>query len=130
MKTLVHIGIGIILLGGLALIVQNSLSNRQAEVAAANAPPAPKLTEPEKIAARKAYAKKLDSQLLDMKIESRTTATGANADTLVIEDALAGRVRAHEIGQNDVLRAEMIVLGFKELKYTNGDEAWRWNIKK
>lgn len=77
MKTLVHIGIGIILLGGLALIVQNSLSNRQAEVDAANAPPAPKLTEPEKIAARKAYAKQVDSQMLDMKIESRTTATGA-----------------------------------------------------
>jgi hypothetical protein len=131
MKILGFLGMGIVLVVGLGVIVENSLNNRQVEIATANAAsaPLPKLTEPEKIAARKAYAKKLDSQLLDMKIESRTVTTGVKADTLVIEDALAGRVRAREIGQNAVLRAEMIALGFRELKYTNGDESWHWNLK-
>lgn len=132
MNKLVYICVGIVLIGGIALIVQNSASDHQAEVGAAMAAsrPVPKLTEPQQIAARKAYAKKLDIQMLDMKIESRTVATGANADTLVIEDALAGRVRAREIGENYPLLAEMRMLGFKELKYTNGDEAWHWNLKK
>jgi hypothetical protein len=85
------------------------------------------------IAARKAYAQVLDKQLLDLGIESKTYTIGTDARTLVIEDALAGRVRVNELIQNSNLFDQMRTLGFKHLKYENGfeDELYfgvQWNL--
>jgi hypothetical protein len=71
---------------------------------------------------RKDAASSIDKQLLDMGIESRTYTEGKAATTLVIEDPLAGRVRANQISGNTGLMAELKLLGFKTLKYNNGFE--------
>jgi hypothetical protein len=42
---------------------------------------------------------------------------------LVIEDALAGRVRQNSIQQNDTLFDRLRALGFAHLKYTNSVES-------
>jgi hypothetical protein len=97
--------------------------------------PAPKTKTPaELIATRKAYAKVIDQQLLDMGIESKTYTTGAQAKTLVIDDALAGRVRGNAIRQNDELFDNLRTLGFSRLEYINGFEGdlsydVAWTIK-
>jgi hypothetical protein len=74
------------------------------------------------IATRRAYAKVLDQQLLDLGIESKTYTTGTDAKTLVIEDALAGRVRVNALKQNSDLFDQIRTLGFKHLRYENGFE--------
>jgi hypothetical protein len=71
------------------------------------------------IAARREYANVIDKQLLDMGIESKTYTDGAGATTLVISDALAGRVRENALQKNDALFDQLHQLGFKRLKYTN-----------
>jgi hypothetical protein len=87
------------------------------------------------VKARKNAAASIDKQLLDMGIESRTYTEGKAATTLVIEDALAGRVRANQIGGNASLMAELKLLGFKTLKYHNGFEGemymgFHWDLTK
>jgi hypothetical protein len=84
---------------------------------------------------RHTFATELDRQLLDMGIESKTYAVGKDATTLVIQDALAGRVRANQISQNTQLMSNLRVLGFKKLKYNNGFEGemftgFSWNLTK
>jgi hypothetical protein len=76
------------------------------------------LTPEEKRQVRKDYAAKVDQRFIDAGIES-TTNTGGTADTtLIIHDALAGRVRANIIGKslNFPLLKEM---GFKKVDYRN-----------
>lgn len=87
------------------------------------------------IKARKDAASSIDKQLLDMGIESRTYTEGKAATTLVIEDPLAGRVRANQIGENGTLITELRMLGFKSLKYNNGFDGemyfgWHWDLTK
>lgn len=87
------------------------------------------------VKARKDAAASIDKQLLQMGIESRTFTEGKTATTLVIEDPLAGRVRASQIGGNTALIAELKILGFKTLKYENGFEdemytGFRWDLTK
>jgi len=53
----------------------------------------------------------------------------------VIEDALAGRVRANQISGNTALITELKLLGFKTLKYNNGFEGemytgFHWDLTK
>jgi hypothetical protein len=55
-----------------------------------------------------------------MGIESSTSTVGKDASTLVIQDALAGRVRANQISHNTALMTNLKLLGFKKLKYNNG----------
>jgi hypothetical protein len=101
----------------------DSPSTQSAPVVAAAPPPPPKPKTPaELVAIRKAYAKVIDKQLLDMGIESKTYTSGAHAKTLVIEDALAGRVRQNSIQQNGKLFDNLRTLGFSRLEYTNGFE--------
>jgi hypothetical protein len=57
-----------------------------------------------------------------MGIESKTFTVGQDAITLVVEDALASRVRARQITNNTILMAKLRMLGFKKLKYSNGFE--------
>jgi hypothetical protein len=89
-------------------------------------PPKPKT--PAQIAAdavalRKAYAKVIDQQLIEAGIESKTYTNGAQAKTMVIEDVLAGRVRANEIGKNSQMFEQLRALGFTKLLYTDGFES-------
>jgi septal ring factor EnvC (AmiA/AmiB activator) len=78
---------------------------------------------------RIAAATALDQQLLDMGIESATTTRGANADVLVIKDALAGRVRTNAIQKNGALFDNLKSLGFKKLNYGNGfDDDLGYNV--
>jgi hypothetical protein len=104
----------------------NASSARPVSTVAAAAPVAPATAKPkspaELAALRKAYAKVIDQQLLDMGIESKTYTAGADAKTLVIEDALAGRVRQNSIQENDTLFDNLRSLGFTHLKYTNNFE--------
>jgi hypothetical protein len=74
------------------------------------------------IKARKDAAASIDRELLDMGIESKTYTEGKAATVLVIEDPLAGRVRANQIAGNTALMTELKMLGFKTLKYNNGVE--------
>jgi uncharacterized iron-regulated membrane protein len=115
-----------------AIIASNSSGpqvSSASPVVAATQPPTPaKPAKPktpaqiaaDQIAARKAYAKVIDQQLLDMGIESETYTAGAQARTLVIKDALAGRVRQNGIQKNDQLFDNLRTLGFTRLEYTNG----------
>jgi hypothetical protein len=64
------------------------------------------------IATRKAYAKVIDEQLLEMGIESKTFTQGAQAKTIVIQDALCGRVRANSLGKNSTMFDQLKVVGF------------------
>jgi hypothetical protein len=87
------------------------------------------------VKARRDAAASIDKQLLDMGIESKTYTEGKAATTLVIEDALAGRVRASQIGGNSSLMAELKVMGFKTLKYNNGFKGdmytgFHWDLTK
>jgi hypothetical protein len=84
---------------------------------------------------RKAFARELDSQLLEMGIESKTFILGQDATTLVVQDALAGRVRANQLSNNSILMAKLKFLGFKKLKYNNGFEGemfsgFDWDLTK
>jgi hypothetical protein len=69
------------------------------------------------------HTKVIDQQLLDRGIESRTYTVGADAKTLVIEDALTGRVRQNSIQQNETLFDNLRALGFTHLEYTNNFES-------
>src|SRR5262249_47211787 len=100
---------------------QSASTSTVSTPAASPAPAKPK-TPAEMVAARKAYAKIIDQQLLNMGIESKTYTNGADAKTLVIEDALAGRVRQNSIQKNDDLFNSLRTLGFKHLEYTNNFE--------
>jgi hypothetical protein len=88
----------------------------------ASAPKPKPMTTAQMVVARRAYAKVIDQQMLDKGIESKTFATGPQAKTLVIEDALAGRVRENEIGKNSQLFQNLHDLGFTHLRYQNGFE--------
>ncbi|MGH9685308.1 MAG: hypothetical protein ACRD4S_17060 [Candidatus Acidiferrales bacterium] len=86
------------------------------------------------ISMRKAAAAKIDSTLLDGGIESTTLVAGPDDTTLIIEDALAGRVRAKQIGDSAIV-AELQALGFKKLIYTNDEidelaETFTWDLTK
>jgi zinc-ribbon domain len=101
-------------------------------------PPKPKTPgqiTAEQIAARKAYAKVVDQQLLDLGIESNTFTQGEQAKILVIKDALAGRVRANSLGKNSEMFEQLRTLGFTRLTYTNGFESdlyegFTWDLTK
>jgi hypothetical protein len=87
------------------------------------------------IASRKAYAKVIDEQLLEMGIESKTFTQGAQAKTIVIQDALCGRVRANSLGKNSTMFDQLKALGFARLHYTNGfegdlHEGFSWDLTK
>lgn len=82
----------------------------------------PPQTPAQKIAIRRAYAKVIDQQLLDLGIESKTHTSGADAKSLVIEDVLAGRVRQNAIERNADLFDNLRSLGFTHLRYTNNLE--------
>jgi len=77
---------------------------------------------------RKTYAELVDTTLLDSGIESRTVATGPAHSTLIIHDALAGRVRARAVSNLvDAARG----FGFKKLVYTNDYETtFVWDLTK
>lgn len=121
---------GIIIIGIIAAensgnspaIAQSTPSQSRPSTPVAAPAPAPKTKPADLVAARKAYAKLLDQQLLDMGIESKTYTMGAQAKTLVIEDALAGRVRQNAIQKNDALFDNLHSLGFSRLEYTNALE--------
>jgi hypothetical protein len=85
------------------------------------APPKPK-TPAEMMQLRKEYASLIDKQLLNMGIESETYTVGPQAKTLVIKDALAGRVRENAIQQNADMFDNLKTLKFSRLEYTNGFE--------
>jgi hypothetical protein len=87
-------------------------------------------TEAEMIALRREYAKVIDKQLLESGIESTTTTSGAKATVLIINDALAGRVRVHTLSSNGKLFEQLRALQFQTLKYTDGsDETFTWDLK-
>ena len=82
------------------------------------APPVPVLTQGEKRQARKDYAAKVDQGFIDAGIESTTNTGGPSDTTLVIHDALAGRVRANIIGKS--LNFPLLKgMGFKKVDYRN-----------
>jgi hypothetical protein len=87
------------------------------------------------VAVRKAYAKVIDEQLLEMGIESKTFTQRAQAKTIVIQDALCGRVRANSLGKNSTMFEQLKALGFTRLNYTNGFESdlyegFTWDLTK
>lgn len=87
------------------------------------------------VAVRKAYAKVIDQQLLELGIESKTFTQGTQAKTIVIQDALAGRVRANSLGKNSTMFEQLKALGFTRLNYTNGFEGdmyegFTWDLTK
>jgi hypothetical protein len=67
-----------------------------------------------------AYAKVIGQQLIEAGIESKTYTNGAQAKTMVIEDVLAGRVRANAIGKNSQMFEQLRALGFTKLVHTDG----------
>jgi hypothetical protein len=102
---------------------------------AVHAQPTKPPTREELISLRKAYAATLDQTLLDKGIESETRTEGKNADTLVIVDVLAGRVRANDLANNTELFRELKALGFKKLHYVNGETddlfvGFTWDLTK
>lgn len=113
-------------------IIVNSPSPTAAVQASNPIPVAVKPPTPaDLVAARKAYAKVIDLQLLDMSIESNTRTDGPQATTLVIHDALAGRVRAHQLAQNAQLFEQLRALKFKKLVYTDGEDSdFSWNLER
>jgi hypothetical protein len=98
---------------------------------APNRPPAkpktPAQLAAEQIAVRKAYAPVIDQQLLDSGIESKTFTQGAQAKTIVIQDALAGRLRVNAISKNSKMFVQLKALGFTHLRNTNGFEMFTRN---
>ena len=116
----------------------NSVAAPPSPVAAARTPSKPKTpaqTAADEVAARKAYAQVIDQQLLESGIESKTFTKGAQAKTIVIQDALAGRVRANAIGKNSTMFDQLKALGFTRLNYTNGFEGdlyegFTWDLTK
>jgi len=83
--------------------------------------------------ARKDFANAFDNKLLTAGIESRTRTAGQLNTTLVIEDILAGRVRAKALGDN-LPFTSLRLLGFKKVIYTNGldDElgvSFSWKVE-
>ena len=124
LSVIVCVVVGVIALFAVIGFVAYSHHDPRTSVQVApTATPAVKLTKDQAIAARKAYAKVIDGQLLDMGIESTTFTSGPDASTLTIKDVLAGRVRANAISKNGNLFDQLRALGFKELKYTNGFES-------
>jgi hypothetical protein len=98
-------------------------------------PKTPAQIAAEQIAARKIYAKVIDQQMLELGIESKTFTKGAQARTIVIQDALAGRVRANSLGKNSTMFEQLKALGFTRLNYTNGFESdlyegFTWDLTK
>ena len=133
---------------GVFVILMMSLANSGSTSTGGSAAPSPttptqppaKPKSPAQIAAgqvavRKAYAKVIDQQLLELGIESNTFTRGAQAKTIVIQDALAGRVRANSLGKNSTMFDQRRALGFTRLNYTNsfeGDsyESFTWDLTK
>jgi hypothetical protein len=98
---------------------QSAVSASPSMTAPTPAPVKPK-TSAEMTALRKEYASLIDKQLLNMGIESETYTVGPQAKTLVIKDALAGRVRQNAIQQNGDMFENLKLLKFSRLEYTNG----------
>ncbi len=107
--------------------------------AAITKPPKPKTPAQiaaDAVATRKAYAKVIDQQLTEAGIESKTYTDGGQAKTMVIEDVLAGRVRANAIGKNSQMFDQLRALGFTKLIYTDGYETldthqgFTWDLRK
>lgn len=90
--------------------------------------------EPLEIAARKEYAKKLEQQFLEQRMDTTVTATGTKATTLSIKWVLASRVSAHDLA-NAGLVDQAKSLGFKSVVFFNGFESelaerWVWDLTK
>ena len=118
-------GIFVILMMSFANVGSNSTGGSTAPSPATQPPAKPKTPAQiaaGQVAARKVYAKVIDQQMLESGIESKTLTQGAQAKTIVIQDVLAGRVRANSLGKNSTMFEQLKALGFTRLNYTNGFE--------
>ena len=93
-----------------------------------------KAQEPLEIAARKAYATKLEQQFLEQRMDTTVRATGNKSTNLSIKWVLASRVTAHDLA-NAGLIDQAKLLGFKSVVFFNGFESelgerWSWDLSK
>ena len=78
--------------------------------------------EPLQIAARKAFANKLEQTFLEQRMDTTVTATGPKNTNLSIKWVLATRVTANDLGKSGVLD-QARGLGFKTVRFFNGFES-------
>jgi len=85
--------------------------------------------------AREAYAKTLESNLLDEDMEADVKALGPHHTTLEMTWALASKVFVHKISESEEFQQhfqDMRALGFKKFVVTNGletdEHTWTWNL--
>jgi FKBP-type peptidyl-prolyl cis-trans isomerase len=74
------------------------------------------------IAARKEFARKLETNYLDNGLNIDVTAEGPKAQVLKIKYALTSKVLAHQIEKGDLLETAK-TLGFTKVRLTNGFES-------
>lgn len=76
---------------------------------------------------RKAYAKELESQLLEKRMNADVTTGGPEHTVITIKWALVSKVTAHDISKNTKLHENLNSLHFKKLIITDGyRESWSW----
>ncbi|HVP43271.1 MAG TPA: zinc ribbon domain-containing protein [Terriglobales bacterium] len=99
---------------------------RQSKIKAAEAERAKAATDE---AARIAFAKIVENQMLDEGWNMDVTAIGAKHTTLRMKWALVSKVMAHQMSQKSDIFDTARQLGFKRLELTDGfDETWTWNL--
>jgi len=81
------------------------------------------------IEARRMYARQLEQDLLDKRLDTEVRALGAAATTLQIKYVLFSRVWANEFSKNTEMMSTIRALGFKKFRITDGyDFAWEWTF--
>ena len=81
-------------------------------------------------AARIAFAKTVEDQMLDQGFNFDVVAVGARHTTLRVTWALATKVEAHQISQNTEMFENARALGFKRMELTDGFESeWAWKLQ-
>lgn len=81
-------------------------------------------------AARIAFAKTVEDQMLDQGFDFSVVAVGARHTTLRITLALASKVGAHQISKNTQMLETARQLGFQRMELTDGFEsAWTWKLQ-
>ncbi len=83
------------------------------------------------IGKRNAFAKELESRLLDQRMNATVSTFGEGATGLRIKWILVSKVTAHDFSKNGDFLASLRRRGFKQFKITDGyDETWTWDLTK
>ncbi len=73
------------------------------------------------------YAKNLETEFLEKRINADVRASGPGHTTLTIKWILVNKVSAHDMGKNHSLHENLRRLHFKKMILTDGyDESWIW----